>query len=250
MTEFSISIAGIPIKICALYPSTKDYCLQYLTDETPALTIVSDQKLIQREQELSNRQDRAEAKSVHAYSPSYLELLAVYREIAEQLIEQNILLFHGSAVAVDGQVYLFTAKSRTGKSTHVQLWCQMLGERAVVVNDDKPLLKVQDNGVLVCGTPWNGKHRRGANLILPLKAICQLERAETNSIQPWSAWDAFPKLMQQCYRSLDPMRLPKALDLLEQIALHVPLYRMHCNNLKGNAAEISFEMMSKGEKKQ
>ena len=33
----------------------------------------------------------------------------------------DTFLFHGSAIAVDGAAYIFTAKSGTGKSTHARL---------------------------------------------------------------------------------------------------------------------------------
>ncbi len=60
-----------------------------------------------------------------------------YRKLAESLLEYGVLLFHGSSVAVDGFGYIFAAQSGTGKSTHARLWRELLGERAVMVNDDK-----------------------------------------------------------------------------------------------------------------
>lgn len=52
-----------------------------------------------------------------------------YRKIAEKLVQYDVMLFHGSAVAVDGIGYLFTAKSGTGKSTHTRLWREYFGDR-------------------------------------------------------------------------------------------------------------------------
>ena len=62
------------------------------------------------------------------YSDIYLETMAVYRKIEDKLLDYDTILFHGSAVAVDGVGYLFTAKSGTGKSTHTRLWREMLSE--------------------------------------------------------------------------------------------------------------------------
>lgn len=75
------------------------------------------------------------------YSLSYLETLAVYRKIVTRLVFSDILLIHGSAIAVDGKAYLFTAPSGTGKSTHTRMWREYFKDRAVMVNDDKPLNK-------------------------------------------------------------------------------------------------------------
>ena len=52
------------------------------------------------------------------FTEGYLETLALYRKIAERLPDYHTLLFHGSAIAVDGAAYLFTAKKRNRKSTH------------------------------------------------------------------------------------------------------------------------------------
>ena len=100
------------------------------------------------------------------------------------MISYDTILFHGSVIAVDGIGYLFTAKSGTGKSTHTRLWREYFGDRAAMVNDDKPLLKITDSSVIAYGTPYNGKHRLGTNISVPLKAICILTRAADNHIEP------------------------------------------------------------------
>ena len=58
-----------------------------------------------------------------------------------QLLLHNGIMLHSSCVVVDDKAYLFTARSGTGKSTHTRLWCQLFGDRAVMVNDDKPFLR-------------------------------------------------------------------------------------------------------------
>ena len=176
----------------------------------------------------------------------YLELLAIYRQIAEQAPARNVLLFHGSAIAVDGQTYLFTAKSGTGKSTHTRLWRQAFGERAVMINDDKPLLHVGEGGVTAYGTPWNGKHRLGGNLSAPLKALCVLTRDERNHIERITLEDAFPMLFQQCYQPEQAEKIPRVLTLLERLGKTVGLYRLGCN-MEPEAAIISYQGMQEEE---
>ena len=171
-----------------------------------------------------------------------LELLAVYRRIAEQMPFRDTFLFHGSAVAVDGAAYLFTARSGTGKSTHTRLWREMLGDRAVMVNDDKPLIRLTEDGAVVYGTPWNGKHRLGANISVPLKAVCILERAKQNTIRAITREEAFPMLIQQSYRPLDPAALAKTLSLVDRLSRTVSLYRLGCN-MDPEAAELSYNIM-------
>ena len=169
------------------------------------------------------------------YSDAYLEWLMIYRKLADYLLGKDTLLFHGSALALDGEVYLFTAPSGTGKSTHARLWRERFGTRVVMVNDDKPLLHIGDSGVTVYGSPWNGKHDLSTNVALPLHALCLLERAETNHIEPVTPMEAIPFLLRQAYR---PEALDRILPLVTRLADAVPLYRLGCN-MDPKAAEVS-----------
>ncbi len=194
---------------------------------------------IARMRESADREDALEGKEPQNYSDAYLETLAVYRKICEKMVEYDTILMHGSVVAVDDQAYLFTAKSGTGKSTHTRLWREVFGERAVMVNDDKPLLKLTEDGVLACGTPWDGKHRLSTNVCLPLKAVCILERGEENEIHPISAQEALPMVFQQTYR---PKNLGKYLEIIDKLTQRVAFYRLKCNQT-AEAAKIAYEAM-------
>lgn len=176
------------------------------------------------------------------FPDGYLETLAVYRKIAEKMPDYDTILFHGSCVAVDGVGYLFTAKSGTGKSTHTRLWRELLGDRAVMVNDDKPLIRVTDAGATVFGTPWDGKHRLSTIIAVPLKALCILERAEQNTIRQITAREAYPMLLQQVYRPADPAALTKTVTLIDCLTENVRLYRLACN-MDIAAADLSYKTM-------
>lgn len=239
MTEFTIRLAGKNIAVTAIYPSTRDFCEGYLTEEAPDLSVTVTQGDIDAEREKSAAEDAFEGIPTRFFSDSYLETLAVYRKIVVGLLFHNILLFHGSVIAVDGCAYLFTAKSGTGKSTHTRLWRQKFGERAVMVNDDKPLLRFTEDGVYACGTPWNGKHRLSTNIEVPLKGLCVLERDKTNHIAPISPKEAWPMLFQQSYRPEAPEQMMVTLGLVDRLSRTVPLYRLGCN-MDAEAAEISF----------
>ena len=239
MVQFAIKIAGCVIQVSANYAQTRDYCQEYLTEETADFAVELTQEDIQKEHEYDRKEKELEGLPLRAFSDSYMEQLALYRKIADQIIMRNTLLFHGSVVAVDGEAYLFTAKSGTGKSTHTRLWRKMFGERAVMVNDDKPLLKIQEDGVLVCGTPWDGKHKLSTNCMLPLKAICALERGEENEIHPISAGQALPMVMQQSHR---PGNVLKYMDVVDMLTQRVKFYQLRCN-MDPEAARISYEAM-------
>ncbi len=222
-------IAEKNIEIDSLFPEIHAFCSDYVTNQIADFSVKISEQDIVFEREKSVRERIAEGLEIINYPDSYLETLAVYRKIADKMLSYETMLFHGSAIAVDGQAYLFTAKSGTGKSTHTRLWREVFGDRAVMVNDDKPLLKVTDSGVTVFGTPWNGKHRLGKNNSAPLKAICILERGETNEISIISTSDALPKLIQQMYRSQDHSLLSKSLELISKLVHQIPIYNLYCN---------------------
>ncbi len=244
MTDFTISLAGKIIGISAIYPQIRDFCSNYLAEGEPDFSVVSTEADIAFEQEKSAREDLIEGRPAQTYPAPYLETLAVYRKIAEKMLDYDTILFHGSAISVDGQAYLFTAKSGTGKSTHTRLWRERFGDRVVTVNDDKPLLKIEADRVLVCGTPWDGKHRISTNIMVPLKGLCVLTRDTVNHIEPLEVMDAMPMLLQQSHRPADPASVLKLLGLLEKLTKVTGLYRLGCN-MDPEAAQVAFDGMNR-----
>ena len=242
MIKNNYMIADRVVCVDSLYDEVHDYCRDYLTDKEAEYTVTTDKSDIDSERQRSANEDRFEGRPVQVYSDSYLEELAVYRKIAEKMLDFDTVLFHGSVVAVDGVGYLFTAKSGTGKSTHTRLWREYFGSRAVMVNDDKPLLRISESGVTAFGTPYNGKHRLGADISVPLKAICILTRAAENSIVPISAVEAYPMLIQQIYRPSDMAKMQKTLTLADMLAEQTALYRLGCN-MDISAAVTAYEGM-------
>lgn len=243
MINFTIKAAGVTVAVSAMHDSTRSYCEKYICQGEPAFSVTVTPEDIAFEREKSIREDQVEGKPVREFTDAYLETIAVQRKITEGLFSHGTLLFHGSVVAVDGVGYLFTAKSGTGKSTHTRFWREVFGDRAVMVNDDKPFLRIDQDGVQVYGSPWNGKHGLGSNICVPLKAICVLERGEENHIQKISAKDAVFMLLQQSNRPMQPRLMPKYLELVDALSARVAFYRMQCN-MDPAAAKIAYEAMS------
>lgn len=246
MTEFTIRVAGVTVAVRARFESSRRFCGKYLWDGPADFGVEITPEDIAGEREKSAREDLREGLPVRDLPDAYLETIAIQRKITYELLDYDILLFHGSVVAVDGAAYLFTAKSGTGKSTHTGLWRALLGDRAVMVNDDKPFLIVQKDRVLACGTPWSGKHRLDTNIVVPLRALCILERGEENRIQPVRPHEALAMLFQQSCRPADAAGMPKYMDLIDGLARNVAFYRLACN-MDPEAAAVAYAGMC-GEK--
>lgn len=230
------------IEVTSLYEKVHRYCKDYQTDESSDFSVTITPEDIAFEKQKSDSEYAYEGLPLPDFSDALLEETAVYRKIAEKMPEYDTFVFHGSVIAVDGQGFLFTAKSGTGKSTHTRLWREYLGEKAVMVNDDKPMLKITDEGVIAYGTPYNGKHHLGANIAVPLKVICILTRGEKNSIVRIDKAEAYAMLLQQVYRPQDPLQMVKTLNLLDKLATNKELYRLACNT-DIEAAEVAYNAM-------
>ncbi|MBQ7985861.1 MAG: hypothetical protein IJ304_01170 [Clostridia bacterium] len=244
MEPFTIRLAGKTIEVHALFPKTKIFCSEYLADGVADFSVYITPEDIAFEYERAMKQESKESKEPQQYSDTYLETLALYRKIAEKLPEYNTFLIHGSCISVDGEGYLFTATSGTGKSTHTRLWREFFGDRAKMVNDDKPLITVNENGAVIHGTPWNGKHHLGENISVPLKAICVLNRGTENSIEKMDFTDAFPILLGQTYRPKDAKSLAKTLDLLDRLGKNTDVFSLFCN-MEKQAASVAYNGMNK-----
>ena len=240
--NFTIKIAGISIAVSTLYSETKKLCNSYKTKEQALFSVIISEEDIELERRKSRQEALLEGVPVIQWKDEYLETLAVYRKIATGLLEYDRLLFHGSAIAVDGEGYLFTAQSGTGKSTHTRLWRELFRDRAVMVNDDKPILKITKDRVFVCGTPWDGKHHLSSNIIVPLKAVCILNRDVENHIEAVSVQEAYPMLLQQSFRPPEAEKMMKTMNLVRQLAEKVKLYSLRCN-MEPEAARVSYEGM-------
>ena len=223
-------------------------CREYFTEKAPELSVCIDQADIDAE--------HAYAGSDYIPEDPELEWLALYRKICTELASKNVVLIHGSAVMADGNAYLFCAPSGTGKSTHTRLWRELLGPKAVMINDDKPLVRIfegsesDDPGkMLIYGTPWNGKHRLGSNISAPLRSICFLERSEENHIERMQQRDAGPLLLKYIFRPADPAAMILVLDTASKIADLSAFWRLGCN-MSPSAAETSYKAMSEALKGQ
>lgn len=233
--EAIYSFADLTVHVSHRYEYLTEMCQDYISTRTPDVAIEVTEEDILREQE------RSEEGCTNA---PYLESLAFYRKLCEWAVTRRVLLFHCSAIAVDGVAYLFAAPSGTGKSTHTALWRRVFGDRAVMINDDKPLLRLNEDGVLVCGTPWDGKHRLSTNASAPVGGICFLARGEKNTIERISPNEALARLLGQTFRPESAEGTAQMLQLAIELTARVPMWLLHCN-ISEEAVHTAYEAMRK-----
>lgn len=242
MAEFKIEIAGKCIKVNSLFDYVRDYCKEFFSEKEPDFCVSIERKDIENERKKTIEEEQKGNIDHFDYKDDYLEILAVYRKIVAKMLDYDTLLMHGAVIAVDGQAYMFTAKSGTGKTTHIRLWHKKFGDRMKVINGDKPLIKVTENGVIAYGTPWCGKERYGNNACAPLKAVCVLQRSKENHIKQVEMGDILHIMLQQSYRGENASETLAVLSLLDGISKGVKFYVLGCN-MESQAADVAYNGM-------
>ncbi len=219
----TIKIAGLPIRINNTYSMIDEYSADYITDEEPIMTITPTHEDIERERKIA-------AEDAEYMSDPFLERLAVYRQIAEQLPNYDAFLLHGSVIECNGAAYIFTAHSGVGKTTHTRLWLSEFGDEVSILNGDKPIIRMFDGVPHACGTPWQGKENYGKNAIKELGGIVFLSRGKENTARRIRPEDAAMRLMTQIYlpkKSSDYLK--KTLSLASAMLKNINIVELHCN---------------------
>ena len=245
MESFTMEISGAVFCVQPLFQSTREYCRPYLTDKEPDFFVTVVPEDLTHEQQLLDQEAVEEGLKFRKFKEPFLERSTIQRKVADYLLGRDTLMVHGSTVAVDGTAYLFTAPCGTGKSTHTRLWRERFGDRAVMVNDDKPFLRISSDGVLAYGSPWSGKHGLATNICVPLRGICLLHRGAENQIKGAEVKDIIEFLYHQTHISDDDSLARNARALVGRLAELVPLWEMYCNR-NPEAAEVAYGAMADG----
>ena len=164
-----------------------------------------------------------------------------------QLLRNNGIMLHSSCVVVDNKAYLFTAPSGTGKSTHTNLWLEKFADRAYILNDDKPALRLEDGIWYAYGTPWSGKYDISRNERVPIAGIAVLGRGSDNKIVPFTGFAAITAILDQMLRPAGEEYRTRILETLDSLLSYVPVWKLTCN-MEPEAATVAYQAMSGAEK--
>lgn len=164
----------------------------------------------------------------------------------KELVKFDGMYLHSSAVVLDGKAYLFSGHCGAGKSTHTRLWQKCFGDKARVINDDKPALRKMDEVWYAYGTPWCGKDGINLNEKAPLAGICFLKKSQKNNIRRLSILESMERVLAQTIRKFDnPEMLDMMLKHMEDLLTKIPVYELE-NLPVEDAALLSHEVMHRG----
>ncbi len=222
-------IAGFKTEFDVRYDFLRERAKEYEADfdSEPDITV-----------ELEDEFLKVKAEALPNLTPEQHEYLWVGQIFNIKLLEHGCIMLHASCVEKDGYAYLFSADSGTGKSTHTHLWLKNLsGTR--IINDDKPVLKKENDVWYACGTPFSGKTDENANVKVPIRAITFIKRGQENKVEKMAVNEAIKLLFGQTMRSKYENRAMNMLDAVDSILRSVPVFSLECN-MEDEAATVSY----------
>ena len=173
-----------------LYRSLKSYTFgfSHTTNAPDCLLFLSEDY---RQGTVYTRQDATDVDVSFALDNSLMLLYAL------NTATRDTLLIHASVIRNGERAYVFLGKSGTGKSTHSRLWLEHI-PGSYLLNDDNPVLRLENGEVYVYGSPWSGKTPCYRNERARLGAIVRLEQAAQNRISHLGTLQAYASLLPSC----------------------------------------------------
>ena len=232
MNQLIVNFADLKIKIHTNYDYMFKFCKDYIIDKTEF-----DFEVYPSEGYQHKMDDNP------LFSEAYCESISLYEEIGKKLPFHNAFIMHGATITYQDKGLMFTAKSGTGKSTHIKLWKKHFGKDVDIINGDKPIVRVFEDGIKVYGTPYCGKECWHKNRSAYLHSVCIVQRGTTNKIRRIPNEDAILPLYQQIFLPKDNEEVAgKILDLYNQFLTLIPIYVLQCN-ISEEAVQVAYEGM-------
>ena len=137
------------------------------------------------------------------FNPAYTSLLSAdtifhsMLALEKHLVLRNSFVFHCSYLDFEGKAVLFSGPSGIGKTTHTNLWCQYLPDRAKVLNGDKCLLSREGNTFYANGWPICGSSGICHNERREVRAVVLLQQAPENRLIEEKKILTFRRVLEQ-----------------------------------------------------
>lgn len=229
-------IAGLIVELKAHCKTLDRRSIQYLTAPRPVdFAIDLSENYLQQKQSESPYLSLDECEYIWSGA-----------QFSQHLLDYTGMVLHASALAYEGQAYLFSAPCGTGKSTHARQWQAHFGNDQVqIINDDKPAIRLINDVFYIFGTPWSGKSEDNLNVQVPLQAICFMEQSVDNWIEKMESKAALKLLINQTLRPSDMQAMDNLLTLLDKLIRQISVYKMGCN-ISSEAVKMAYRAMLSG----
>lgn len=159
-------------------------------------------------------------------------------------IPKKLAAVHSSVIVINNRAIMFLGESGCGKSTHTKLWLKHI-PGSNILNDDSPIISIENDIPYVYGSPWSGKGRCYVNERYPIEAFVRLKQHPGNKIEQLNKLESFGAL----YPSFPPAFLKDEYfeehicTIISTIITTTPIYMLHCLPNQ-EAAEMVWKTLS------
>ncbi len=134
---------------------------------------------------------------------------------------------HSASILYENKAWLFSGHSGMGKSTHTNLWNQLLGTE--ILNGDLNLMELTSCDAVIHGTPWCGTSKIADTHTYPIGGIILLKQAKQDICMELSEDEKALLVMQ---RLISPAWKKELLEenllFTDRLAKIVPVFRLEC----------------------
>ena len=174
------------------------------------------------------------------------ESLAACRKLVTLSASQKTFLLHAAVFKVENRGIALIADSGTGKTTHMKLWKELLGEKLTIINGDKPIVRIIDDTPFAYGTPWCGKEGYTSTEKVALTDLCFIKRSEENKTVKIEKGDAAKRLFSHVMLPVGSEELLRMAEMLDTSVNNCNVWEIYCNT-DISAAEAARQAILKGD---
>lgn len=170
-------------------------------------------------------------KKVQMYGNYELRLyrFALWVGYGLMTITDNTVAIHSSCIVYRDKAVLFLGESGTGKSTHTRLWREHI-DGSFLLNDDSPIIRVEDGKIWAYGSPWSGKTPCYKQERHELAGCVRLSQAPHNQIRKLSVLKAYGAIHPSCPPEFayDNRLYDHISSFLNKLIATVPFHHLEC----------------------
>lgn len=164
----------------------------------------------------------------HAYSSTYdqrINSIFLAYLFSTHALKRQMLKFHCSVIAYQGQGILFLGPSGIGKTTQAELWQKY--QDAIIINGDVGFVQRQKKQVVVWGTPWHGSSPYCENMCVPVVGIIVLKQGKENKLKKLNGFEMVSEVGKNVlYPTWIENGTEMTINILDQLLQRIPVYEL------------------------